>query len=63
MRDPDAYKVDAFTLNWSTLNFYAFPPFSVVSRMLQKIIDDKAEGIVVVPFWISQPWYPFLKPY
>lgn len=61
MRDPDAYKIDAFTLSWNTLNFYAFPPFSMVLRMLQKIIDDKAEGIVVVPFWISQPWYPIFK--
>lgn len=61
MRDPEAYKVDAFTLNWGGLYFYAFPPFSMILRVLQKIIRDNAEGIVVVPFWVSQPWYPLYK--
>lgn len=61
MRDPEAYKVDAFTLDWNKLKFYAFPPFSMVLKMLQKIIEDKAEGIVVVPLWVSQPWYPIFK--
>lgn len=61
-RDPDAWAIDAFTLSWSELDFYAFPPFSMILKMLQKIIHDKAEGIVVVPHWPSQPWYPlFMK--
>lgn len=31
-------------------------------RVIQKIIHDRAEGIVVVPWWPSQPWFPlFLK--
>lgn len=57
-RDPEAWKVDAFTLDWSPLKFYAFPPFSLILRTLQKIITDKAEGIVIIPNWPSQPWYP-----
>lgn len=61
MRDPEAFKVDAFTVHWGTLRFYAFPPFSMILKTLQKIINDEAEGIVVVPFWISQPWYPLFK--
>ena len=28
--DPGAVAIDAFFLDWSTLNFYAFPPFSVI---------------------------------
>lgn len=58
MRDPDAVTVDAFTLSWSGLDFYALPPFAIILRILQKIINDKAEGIVVVPYWPSQPWFP-----
>lgn len=61
IRDPEAYRVDAFTLNWSEFDFYAFPPFSLILRVLQKIINDKAEGIVVIPLWVSQPWYPVFK--
>lgn len=56
--EPDAWAIDAFTISWAELNFYAFPPFSMVLKMIQKIIADKAEGIVVVPYWPTQPWYP-----
>lgn len=37
-------------------SFYAFHPFSLITRILEKI--DKAKGILVVPYWPSQPWYP-----
>nr|CAH7764024.1 unnamed protein product [Callosobruchus chinensis] len=57
-KDPDSLAVDAFTLKWRNLNFYAFPPFSQILRVLQKIEMDQAEGIVVVPRWVTQPWYP-----
>ena len=54
--DPNAYAVDAFTLQWNKIFFYAFPPFSLLSRMLQKIMREKATGIVIVPWWPAQPW-------
>lgn len=57
-RDPDAFAFDAFTLDWAKFFFYAFPPVSVILKALRKIISDKAEGILVVPNWSSQPWYP-----
>lgn len=56
--DPHSELVDAFTFSWSNLNFYAFPPFCLISKVLRKIITDKAIGIVVIPYWPSQPWYP-----
>ncbi|XP_043482415.1 uncharacterized protein LOC122511321 [Leptopilina heterotoma] len=43
-QDPNSYAIDAFTVNWNGFKFYAFPPFSVILRTLQKIITDKAEG-------------------
>lgn len=57
-RDPDAFAIDAFTINWSNYFFYAFPPFSIILRTLKKIIDDRARGILVVPYWPAQPWFP-----
>lgn len=57
-RDPEALDIDAFTRQWTNYYFYAFPPFSVILKMLKKIISDQASGIVVVPDWPSQPWYP-----
>lgn len=59
--DPDAIAVDAFTLNWSQWFFYAFSPYSLILKCLQKIKNDKAKGIFVFPFWPSQPWFPLLK--
>lgn len=57
-RDPDAYVIDAFTISWSSFYFYCFPPFAMILKALRKIIDDKGEGIMVVPLWRTQPWYP-----
>lgn len=56
--DPEASVVDAFTISWEKEYFYAFPPFAVILPLLRKIINDKATGIVVVPNWPTQAWYP-----
>ncbi|KAJ8911216.1 hypothetical protein NQ315_014928, partial [Exocentrus adspersus] len=56
--DPDSILVDAFTISWTDYNFYAFPPFSLINRVVNKIIKDRATGILVVPNWPTQPWYP-----
>lgn len=58
--DPDAIAIDAFTINWDQKYFYAFPPFSLLLKCLQKILCDKATGILVFPIWPSQAWYPLL---
>lgn len=53
-RDPEAWAIDAFTLDWKNLKFYAFPLFSVVLKALQKIKNDEACGILVMSNWPSQ---------
>ena len=58
--DPKAKAVDSFTVCWHSLKFYAFPLFSVISRTLKKIKAEKAEGILVVPYWPNQVWFPVL---
>ena len=56
--DPEAFAIDAFTLNWGKLDLYAFPPFCLVDRCLKKLVEDKAEGIFIVPKWATQAWFP-----
>lgn len=56
--DPEASVIDAFTISWEKEHFYAFPPFAIILPVLRKIVNDKATGIVVVPNWPTQPWYP-----
>lgn len=55
--DPKSEFVDAFTVVWKDF-FYAFPPFNLINRVIKKIINEKAEGIVVAPYWKGQVWYP-----
>ena len=56
--DTEAFAVDAFHLSWSNYKFYAFPPFSIISLVLQKIQKEHSDGIVVVPRWPTQTWWP-----
>ena len=57
-KDPESIAIDAFTLPWNQLFFYALPPSSVILRALQKIKSYNARGIMIVPEWPAQPWYP-----
>ena len=52
--DPETKGVNAFTLWWENLSFYAFPSFICISKVLQKVWYGKEEGILVVPDWSNQ---------
>ncbi len=56
--DPGCVAVNAFAVTWHFKMFYAFPPFSLIPRCVQKIIQDKATGILITPFWTTQTWFP-----
>ena len=56
--DPDALFTDAFTIDWNFHLCYAFLPFSVIGRVLQKIQEDGATAIVIVPLWPTRVWFP-----
>ena len=55
--DPESKAVNDFTQCSTDLKFYVFPPFVCLSRVIQKIWLDGAEGILVVPDWPNQLWY------
>ena len=52
--------ISAFTIDWSGLKFYDFPPIAIISRVLSKISQDEAEGIIIVPYWQNEVWYPVM---
>ena len=59
--DPGTTYVDAFTVDWAMFtNGYAFPPFCLVTRCLQKIVQDRTSIIIVVPLWPTQVWFSHL---
>ena len=41
-RDPKAWKVDALSFRWSGLLLYAFPPFSILPTVLEKVAQEGA---------------------
>ena len=60
MPDPRAWAVNAFSVDWSRELSYAFPPFSMLGKTLQKIERDNADMILIAPHWPTQNWYPKL---
>jgi hypothetical protein len=56
--DPEAEYIDALSGFWGGGRMvYAFPPFGILGQVLKKFIEDEAEGLVIVPFWITKPWF------
>ena len=49
--DQEAAGCDAFTIDWQEHRFYAFPPFPLIQRVLRKIGEEGATGVIVVPNW------------
>lgn len=58
--DPYAIGVDAFTFTWEDRS-YAFPPYNLLSKVLNKIKRDGCNVLVIAPFWKTQPWFPLYK--
>ena len=58
--DPGAKFIYAFSFNWDPYYFYAFPPFSLIALCLQKVEEDRSTGVLLVPLWPTQPWFPVL---
>ena len=52
-----AFVINAFHLSWDSLNFYAFPPFCIIQKVLKRICKDSATGVILVS---TQAWRPVL---
>ena len=57
---PEGWRTDALSFSWKGMLGYAFPPFGLIQRCLNKIVRDQAEVIVVCPYWPSRAWFPLL---
>ena len=61
MLNPEALAMDALAQSWEGLSLYAFPPFSLIGRILQKMRQEQVKELVLIaPAWQSQVWYPQL---
>ena len=55
--DPNAVAIDAFNMQWENIQAYAFPPFSLIPCLLQKIRRHKARLLLIAPIWPTQAWF------
>lgn len=59
--DHRALATDAFAQSWKKGLVFANPPIILLTRTLQKIILEKAEAVIIAPWWPTQPWFPLLR--
>ena len=52
--------VEAMGISWKGERVWIFPPFAAVGRAVAHARRSGAEGVMVVPFWEAQPWWPVL---
>ena len=60
--DPLAEAVDAFKHTWTGFTGYANPPWGLIGRCVQYILQQGATIVLITPLWPGQPWYPTLFP-
>ena len=60
VRDDSALFQDAFSRSWKGLFFYAFPPFTMIGKVIFKVRKDRPKCILVLPWWPSKFWWPYL---
>ena len=58
--DKNAYVIDAFSISWTNLKFYAFLPFSLIGTSISKIRREMTVGIMIIPWWVTQFWFPMM---
>ena len=59
--DPESAFIDAMSVNWGKYYLYAFPPFSMIWPMIQKINKEKVrKALLILPKWPTQSWYPII---
>ena len=58
--DPFAEVTNAFSVSWEDKEFYYSLPFACIGKTLQQNSADKTTGLLVVPNWPTQIWFPFL---
>ena len=60
--NPGSEAVDAFTVNWRGENNWWCPPITLIPRVIGHAHVCRAVGTLVVPCWLSAPFWPLLHP-
>ena len=60
MRDHKAIGKDALARSWANMEVYAYPPTSLLQKVLAKAAIERPRLILIAPFWRASPWFPDL---
>ena len=56
--NPHSLATEAFQQSWKHRGLlYAFPPFSMIGKVLLKVKTEEADVILITPIWSAQHWY------
>ena len=58
--DPEAWAEDALSLNWKGLIAYAYPPPAIMTKVLEKILQEECQVILIASAWPTQAWFTLL---
>ena len=56
-RDPLAWATDAFSLSWKGMHSYAYPPISLIRKVLVKLESEPCRMLLIAPLWPRQHWF------
>ena len=59
---PGAKAIDAFTCDWGCDNNRWCPPLYLIPCILEHAKLTKAKGTLIIPKWVSAPFWPLLFP-
>ena len=48
---PQAWATDALQIDWNSMFAYAFPPISLLPKVITKIEQERCHALLIAPFW------------
>ena len=59
--DEEAVAVNTLTLEWDNKTVYAFPPFAILKKVVEKLEQSVGcKMILIAPHWANQAWFAIL---
>jgi hypothetical protein len=60
-KDPAAFRVNCYSLNWNLYRPYLNPPWEDISKTLEKFVQERTIGMLVIPLWQNATWFQLWK--
>ncbi|XP_071995315.1 uncharacterized protein [Engystomops pustulosus] len=53
--------LDAFSHSWGSGLVYAFPPITLIPRILQRLRTEQVLMVLIAPYWPKRSWFPVIQ--